>query len=182
MAFAADSKRIKPNYQIYRWTIRMYGVSAAIGIRRVLDSNTRTYSLLLLLQKIANNPQAITRKSYVASFPKGSRDLGEGGFDRLAGEGAIHLPKSIVEADLRELEQTRARILPDVDKLIAHKERLKFGLPKHRRATFQHLHDAISLLDRMTCRYRLILKRVGNNTLLPGNLDEFNAEIAAVWR
>ena len=79
---------VKSTNEVYQWAMRVYATHAAIGIRRLLDKNDKTYSLFLLLSKIEKNPQVITRRSFVFRYSPSQRDMGMGDFDNIAGPSA----------------------------------------------------------------------------------------------
>ena len=92
---ALEDSQIRPSNRFYHWIIRSYGTHVAMGVRRQLDMDRHTYSLRLLISKIATNPQVITRRSFVHSYPPYMKQHGiaDEDFDDIAGEGSVALPK-----------------------------------------------------------------------------------------
>lgn len=178
MLTAAAAKQIPAGNLVYQWTIRAYGVSAAVGVRRVLESGKTTYSLGLLLERIANNPQVLTRASFLRAYPKAIRHLGEADFDLLAGEGEAHFPAATARRDLKQLRENARRITRLVNRAIAHRDRKR---RRWRNPTYQEIHDMIAQLDEICCKYRLLLLQIGNKSLLPGNIDDFVSHCELVW-
>jgi hypothetical protein len=188
METVSRTKRIKPSNRFYRWTGGVYGVFAAMGIRRHLEVDSRVYSLSLLLKKIQNNPQALTRKWFAGQYGKGDFAMrGEMDFDRLFGmdaQGNPHqsVPQSFIDADVAELQALNDRTWRVFNRLIAHKERLRFGIPKKYRLTYQHVHDGVALLDKIACRWIYVLEQRDRKTLLPsGDGIDYQADVDEVW-
>jgi hypothetical protein len=170
---------IKDTNEVYKWSMRVYATHAAIGIRRLLDKDNKTYSLVLLLSNIEKNPQIITRRSFVFQYPTHLRDMGMKDFDNIAGLNAISLPRHIVKADLDKLDTISNKIRPMVDKVMAHRERKPKRLPELR---WGGLHDAIEQIAKMCARYQLILNQEASASLLP-NITASNVDndVAIVW-
>lgn len=170
---------IKPSNEVYRWAMRVYATHAAIGIRRLLDKNDKTYSLFLLLSKIEKNPQVITRRSFVFRYSPSQRDMDMGDFDNIAGPGASSLPRHIVRADLDKLETISIKIRPIVNKVIAHRERKPKRLS---RPTWDELHNAIEQIAQIYARYELILNQDGMTSMLPSiNASNTDHDVTIVW-
>jgi hypothetical protein len=170
---------VKPTNEVYRWAMRVYSTHAAIGIRRLLDKDIKTYSLLLLLSKIEKNPQVITRRSYVLQYPSHLRDIGIKDFDNIAGPNSISLPRHIVQADLVKLVTISNEIRPIVDKVMAHRERNPKRIPKLR---WGELHNAIEQIAKMCARYQLILNQEGSASMLQSiNASNTDHDVTIVW-
>jgi len=179
MGAAQKGNVIEPTNEVYQWAMRIYASHAAIGVRRLLDKNDRTYSLLLLLAKIEKNPQIITRRSFVLRYSPSDRDIAMSDFDHLAGSGVKSLPHNVVRADLDKLFAISYRIRAIVNKVIAHHQRKARGLPK---ITWQEIHDAIEQIAQMCDRYHRILNQVGTISMLPSiNTSNTDRDVDIVW-
>jgi hypothetical protein len=178
MEVAARDGVVDPGNQAYQWAMRVYATHLAVGIRRLVDSSDKTYSLLCLVQSISMNPQVITRASFVRRYPPYSKHLGNAEFDSIAGKGESSLPRGLVEVDLHQLRALASRIRPFVDKVVAHRERRPRGA---RRLTWREKHQAIEELDRICVKYTAILNQAGMRTMLPLNLHAYDMDIQTVW-
>jgi len=177
MGVAERDKIIKPTNEIYKWVQKIYGTDAAISVRCILDEDKRTYSLMLLLRKIVQNPQVITRRSFVYKYSE--KFLGQKDFDNLTSIGINSLPRKVVEQDLYKLEKIASRIRPIVNKVIAHRERKPKGLTK---ITWNELHYAIKEIEKMCIRYSLILNQKGIDTMLPSiNASRCRSDASIIW-
>lgn len=179
MESAKKGNVIKSSNEVYRWAMRVYTSHAAIGIRRLLDKNDKTYSLFLLLSKIEKNPQVITRRSFVLRYSPSQRDMAMSDFDDIAGSCVKSLPRDVVHADLDKLLIISDRIRPIVNKVIAHRERKPKRLTK---PTWHELHNAIDKIAQMCARYDLILNQVGTISMLPSiNASNTDQDVDIVW-
>ena len=179
MEAAQKGNVIEPANEVYRWAMRVYASHAAIGVRRILDRDDRTYSILLLLSKIEKNPQVITRRSSILRYPPSERDIAMSNFDDLAGQGVKSLPLNIVRADLEKLVTISDRIRPIVNKVIAHHQRKPRGLTK---PTWQEMHEAIDQIAQMCDRYHRILNQFGTISMLPSiNASNSDRDVDIVW-
>lgn len=159
-----EERPFGPGNVVYRWILRSYATHLALGIRRLLDKDNRTYSLFHLIHSISRNPQVISRRSFVGSYGAAIRHLGEADFDALAGRGSHFLPEEVPLTDLLSLEQHRRRLAPVIDRVIAHRERARGPLPKR---SWREFHAAVAEVDRICTRYRLVLHQEGTSTMRP---------------
>jgi hypothetical protein len=154
-----------------------YGYNTAVAIRRLLDRNRRTYSLIVLLREMAASHELLTRRSYVLRYHRGSGgalplSIAHRVFDDYAGPGRLWVPRSVVTADLRTLDAIAKRTRPIVDKVIAHRDRRRGRLGAR---TVDDLGKSISVLERTCIRYQLLLLQVAPNKMLP-SLNAGDAE------
>lgn len=167
-----------PQNGMYRWIRRTYATHGCMGVRRLLDKDRRTYSLLVLVGEIVDNSQFISRKSFVHQYPSFMRDHAHMDFDKLAGVGNPVIPREnlIVDRELL-LEQSR-KLKSDIDKRVAHSDR---DGALYRRALWSDLHDVVVIIERIACRYDLILRQSGNDSLLPGDIQKYQDDWEAMW-
>ncbi len=177
MDAAKQGGHIAPSNEVYQLFIRMYAVHASIGVRRVLDRGKKTYSLIVLLEKIAANPQLLSRTSFVSCYGK-LRDLGEKDYDSLAGTNATHLPPTFATDLIARLKAAERNLAPVTDKEIAHRERKKWI---GRRGSYAELHAALKEIDAVACRLNFLLNQDGRNSLRAGNITEFQEDCWVVW-
>lgn len=178
MDVARASKRIEARNHVYQLYRRMYATHASVALRRLVDKSARAYSLRLLLAQIERHSELISRTWFVHSYPRFLRSFAEQSFNTLAGDRAKFLPRRVVRKDLRNLERQTKRIKTFVDKFIAHRDR-RPGLGTH--STYQHLHDSISAVDRLCCRYKFVLWQTGLETHLPGAIRAKRVDCEEVW-
>jgi hypothetical protein len=170
---------IKPSNEVYKWVIRTYISHSTVGIRRLLDMDKRTYSLLLLLNEIENKSNIITRDFFIKSYPRRLRELAIIDFNNIAGSSENYLPQKIVRKDLIKLWSISNIIKPIVNKVIAHRERKSKSLLK---ISFKNIHKSITTISDMCIRYNLILNQEGTDSLLPViNASNADYDVKLVW-
>ncbi|MFC1632180.1 hypothetical protein ACFL1I_00895 [Candidatus Omnitrophota bacterium] len=165
MEIINTSQKYINNTLVINWVKRNYATHVAMGIRRLIDKDNRTYSLFHLMQSIAKNPQIITRRSYVRRYPKHIKRFGQEDFNSLVGAGNDALPKKNVIADLNKFEKNTKRIGTTVDTIFAHSQRKLKGKKKIK---WHEIHRAVEGLDKLCIRYSSILNQDANvSSLLP---------------
>lgn len=174
------SGRITHRSHVYQWLMRTNATHLAMGVRRLLDRQPKTYSLLHVVRSIHAMPQVITRRSFVGRYSRATKELGEADFDNLAGDGVDHLPQSVVASDLRSLEDLASDVRPVVDKVIAHSERIRGRVAG---VTWNTLHEAVRVLDQMAVRYDLILRQNGwaGNSVAPADMFDLDGDLDHAW-
>ena len=139
---------------VHDWISRCYGTTAVVGVRRLTDKRTDSVSLVRLLSEIREHPDAITRESHVCRYQPRLRGAGSHWFDEFAGAGRNTLPRSVPARHLRDLRQAEHRIRRVVDTQIAHLDQEN---RQRKPVTFQEVHDAIDIMDRIVVSYNLLL-------------------------
>ncbi len=108
------------------WVLANHGRSVMLQVRRLVDTDKRTYSLRRLLGSIAEHHDLITRRAFVLSYPRHHRDIAAARWrqhtDAANGDS---LPKSVPIQDLEALERASAKICNIVNKDIAHLDRVR---------------------------------------------------------
>lgn len=179
MKVANDTNKYDSCRNIYRWTMRCYQTHVALGIRRIIDTDKRTYSLLILLREIEQNPNVITRRSFLSKYSSNTKCLGETEFDRIAGPGQSALSSRAVTNDLLKIEAIARDLRPIVDKVIAHRER-KYRIL--RRVTWNTIHKSISDIEDICKCYSLILNQVTMISMLPSiSASDASNEVKSIW-
>ncbi len=118
---------------VHRWMLDNYADSILLGLRRTLDQNSRSFSLVKLLEELAKQHSVLTFDRYIEL-------IGDSG----TSEKSI-LPKlfwSRFSADGRNLDQTRIRadikrlladhriVLTYIDRVVAHRQDIALGDPR----------------------------------------------------
>jgi hypothetical protein len=98
-----------------------YAEAQAVCVRRLVDTRKGTVSLVRLVNEMAQNATVLTRDRYVSNYDRsGTRPLGERDFDGLAGERAVHMPKSRLIALRNQIQTAGQTVKEYVDERIAH--------------------------------------------------------------
>jgi len=133
----------------------------------MVDRDSRSASLYILLKDIKENPEILSRERYTGLF----KDTGFANdyfyineqFDRLVGKGKNYIDPDDVDKDIQSLEKIRANeLITYVNKTIAHLDKKKIEkVPR-----IKDLDDSIDLLEELVQKYYGIFY-AGGISLLP---------------
>jgi len=144
---------------LYNWIKNCYIEAGSVAVRRQLDRDSRTISLMNVLRKLDINATDFTKEGFqrkIAFSPDSHfhkpylwREAGDE-FDALFGNGGPHLHNNIVQADIGLLDTEGAAIREQVNKEIAHTDRKGMKRPKTTGTIFE---ECIKHLDEITVKY-----------------------------
>ncbi|MBL8514624.1 MAG: hypothetical protein JNJ55_11595 [Betaproteobacteria bacterium] len=160
---AKDNKQILESGSFFDWMCRNYVVAQTVGLRSFMDQSKDSHSLWRMLFEILENPGVINRAVHVRMYrgaPMGE-ELGHRSFDAVAGKNVKQLSQNAVRADLRRLEDASERVRRFVNKRIAH--RTSPGEIR-RMPKFEEVDAALDVLDKIFCKYNLLLRAQGMST------------------
>jgi hypothetical protein len=164
-----DNPAARRNGFLAVWLMRIHAQYAHIAIRRLTDWDKRTYSLRRFLIDVRDHCHALTRNSFVAQYPPAMRDIAPEDFDRLVGKHRGHLPRRVVQRDIRKLDRIDSKLGDVTNKIVAHLERN----PKiTRHPLWRDVHHAIATLEKLCLKYQLLLRTSCPSTLVPVNAEE----------
>lgn len=148
----------------HNWIVDNYVTFVAMAVRRQLDTDKDSISLVRLLTDIKNNPKSLTREAHVAFYIALPMDIGRAHGNRCftenAGSGDF-IDSAIVEADLIKLREASKKIGQLATRKIAHKSTKT--IPS---MTFNEVDECIEVIKTITRRYILLL-RAADNILEP---------------
>lgn len=121
------------------WMAYCYADSMAVGLRRLVDSDERTFSLYRLLQEIKARAGDFTRQWYVESHPMDMRRKADRWFSELVGGAADRLSRAIVETKQKDLADSFQIVKGFVDQFVAHTDIHPTAQP----ATFSDIRQAV---------------------------------------
>jgi hypothetical protein len=192
MAIAAANAEVdKIGGDVLEWIQKMHAHSAAVAVRKQIDKDTDSVSLLGLLQDIAPSAHVLTREDYLSRGGPTRNPATERGrdeldswrhamgqrFDQLAGVGATGLTEAAVREDLARLETVAAQVRDFVRKTIAHRDRKwKLSPP-----TWAELNSAIDTLERLVGRYNELLETGHSSLLVPTWQYDWKAVFRIPW-
>ena len=160
---AKENPKIMNPHSFFDWMCRNYIVSQTVGVRSFVDQSRDSRSLWRMLYEMLENPEAIDRATHVKMYvntPIGP-ELGHMTFNNVVGKGRPFLGPRAIRADLRSLEDASERVKRFVNKRVAHKT--SSGeirrLPK-----FDELDAALDKIDKIFCKYNLLLTGEGYST------------------
>ncbi len=125
----------------------MYAQAQVLAVRRLVDPDGRTRSLVLLVNAMADDPEVLSRKRYLAQYEgegdRGGRELGERDFDAIAGTGAAHVPADLLEEIAEDLRDAGKQVKRYADGAVAHFDRE----PEESSLKWAELNDAIERIS-----------------------------------
>ena len=151
--------------------------SQGLGVRRQVEVRGDAVSLGRLLDRIAKNPQVVTRERYLARLYPNTADLGNEFFDELVGSGAEVLDAAMPTAHLDALETETEDVREWVNKELAHYDRRTGQFSE--RLTFGDVHRGIDLLfETMNYYQQLLLGRTVAGTI---DMPAWEAVFRVAW-
>ncbi|MGK7345579.1 MAG: hypothetical protein ACNS63_07200 [Candidatus Nitrospinota bacterium M3_3B_026] len=155
----SNSKLKADPANFHKWIVKNYGISIAVGIRRQIDSDSRSISLKNFLQDVKKNLYCITRDQFLIGNKANQRSndkIRNRYFDKLAGKGKKFVDSDIIQKDLCALSEKSKIIRKFVNKKVAHLDRghakLK-NLP-----TYDDLDDTLDLMEKTFNKYRTLIQ------------------------
>lgn len=175
--------KANPKLQIpssfYEWMGVSYAASIAVGIRRQLDTDSRSVSLARLLMEMRQRPGIITRRRF-RSFYRGhpvAEQFSNRDFDRLAGRGKDHVGIGIFKGDLSRLKQAGRRLRRFVNKRVAHFDQRKFKNPP----TYKEVDQCLEVMETLLKKYVLMLRAEAHMNILPTWQYDWKAIFRVPW-
>ncbi len=177
-----------------------------MGVRRQLDKRADSVSLRRLLGEMAQKPQILSRQRHVIAYavklmgggdtapsappPDGevqggayaltrseAEHIANESFDKYADRGNPHMPPSVIQQDLADLEKQGNTVKTFATKKVAHlDENPPAALP-----TFDELDACVDFLERLVLKYELILKTSASCSLLPTRQYDWKAIFYEPW-
>ena len=156
-----NNKLIQKPSSFYEFLAKSYVALIVMGIRRQIKIDKDSISFARLLAEIVENPQVITRETFVAMYTNKSR--GNRDFDQFTEEGKNYVNPNIIREDLEKL-RVNGKIFEDyADKKIAHNDKRK---PK-KIPTYKETDLYINGLGNLLKRYVLLFRAEGLMQVLP---------------
>lgn len=149
------------------------------GIRRQVKVDARSISIARLLSEIAEQPEKVSRKGYCDLYCDSvASQFASRHFDKIAGLGRPHYPKARAVSDLRALRERVRACEAFADRRIAHRDtREPSVVPK-----FVDVTRSIRHLDRLWCKYNLLLTAANYRTLMPTFQDDWSEIFECAWK
>ena len=158
-----NNPTLKQTNSFFSWMISAYISDITIRIRRLVDEDGKVKSFVNFLKDLKNDPSIRSREHHVQFFKDKyiSEDIGNEGFDILAGKDASEFRIDLIQADIVDLKDKCKKTVVFTHNFIAHSSvnvidqsgTIKIPIP-----TFTDLNVAISLLDTLLRKYFLLLK------------------------
>jgi hypothetical protein len=163
-AMIAANTNLQVPSVFYDWMNRAYVADMAVAIRRQTDKDTRSMSLLRLIQDVMDHPEIISRRRFVGLYGSGRmRTLGHRDFERFAKKGTDQINPAVIRKHERELLAAERKLRRFVNKHVAHRSRF----PMRHLPTYGDLDTCLDLLERLLKDYKLLLEADGLSRVVP---------------
>jgi len=177
---AKENQNILNPGAFFDWMCRNYIVSIAVGARRFTDQHHKSRSLWRMLYQILENPGVINRSAHITLYTGISKEMNMGNltFDNVVGEDKKYLMQNQIRADLRKIEDANERVRKFVNKKIAH-----HASPKsiRRLPTFNELDFGLDTIDKILCKYTLLLTAVSPDSMHATRQDPWTEVLKEAW-
>jgi hypothetical protein len=169
------------NRTLFDW----FTASAASGIRRQLKDK-QSISLMRFLGIVREHPGLVSREHYVRMFgtplSRETRATANREFDRYSGRrgpSKAHIRRALVSGHIRALGgPSFCRIEEWVDRHVAHMDSQGMRLSAPR---LRELSSCLRTLDRILCRYHLLLQGYGQTTVRATIQDDWTDIFTFAW-
>lgn len=168
-----------PPSGLFDFIVSNYLESASVGVRRLVDTDNRTNSLMRLLLRIRDHPELLTRRRYIDTrgWITNIEDYESEQFDQFVGEpGHLHVPRQCIQDDIDHLKEASSLVKQYVDKQIAHMDKT----PPDKLPTYGDLHDAIGEIETVFKRWYVFL-RACDISVLPIQIYNWFAPLMVPW-
>lgn len=162
----------------FHWLSTNYIVAMTIGARKFVDQSRDSHSLWRMLFEILEHPGAITRQSHTSFYRDTPPGLGNLSFSNVAGTRGKHLSQQRVRSDLWAIENASIRIRRFVNKRVAH---LTAKGQLRRAPNFNELDTALDTIDRILCKYNLLLRAQGMSSAKATRQYDWTEVLSIPW-
>jgi len=177
MAMVDANSALQVPSAFYGWMRIAYINDMTVAIRRLVDWNKRSISFVKLIEEIADHPEVITRRRFVARYQGWLRGAGHRDFELFASPAAKRIHRRVIERHRRELVVAQRRLRQFVNRHAAHRDRT----PMRRLPTYAELDDCIDLLGRLAKDYSLLLEQAALIEVVPIIQGDWKAPFRVPW-
>jgi AbiU2 len=148
----------------YDWMRLAYVTDMTAAIRRLVDWDRRSISLVRLIEEIADHPEVISRRRFVSLY-RGAlpRRLAQGDFERFARPGAETIDPRVIQRHRRDLLAAHRRLRMFVNKHVAHRARH----PMRHLPVYSDLDKCVDVLEQLAKEYSRLLEAVALARVVP---------------
>ena len=179
---AKENRQILDHGAFFDWMCTNYIAAVTIGVRSFTDQSRDVHSLWKLLYEALEHPGVFSRRAHQALYRSTPAmpdfDPANRTFDNVAGPGRKALPQSRIRKDMRELEDSTERVRRFANKRIAH--RTAAGQLR-RPPRFDELDNAMDTLDKIFCRYYLLLTAGGMQSASATRQYDWTEALHEAW-
>jgi hypothetical protein len=164
--------------EFYNWMRRAYVAEMTAAIRRLVDWDSRSISLVRLMEEIADHPEVISRRRYAGSYRSSLLAvLRSHAFDRLAGPDGRQIDRRLIQKGRRNLLAAQRRLRVFVNKHVAHRARY----PMRRLPAFDDLDACVDLLETIAEEYHLLMEGKALSPVVPVIQYDWKRPFRIAW-
>ncbi len=179
---AKENPKILKEGTFFNWMCNNYIAAATLEVRSFTDQHNDVRSLWRLLYEILEHPKVINRRCHRTLYkgmPKDLHfDMANSTFNNVAGVHREFLTQNSIRKDLRELEDCSERVRKFANKRIAH--RTSAGEIR-RHPNFNELDKAMDTIDRIFCKYNLLLTAQGMSSTFATRQYDWMETLHEAW-
>jgi len=175
-----SNTKIQSPFTLHKWIIDNYVAKVITCIIRLTDNHRGTISLYWLIKGIENNPDVITRDYFISQWhddPTKENGTASQTFDMFAKVDEQCVDSEKLNSDIQKLKEETDIIKTFRDKWIAHldeKQKIE-QIP-----SFGDIDNALDVIDKVWCRYYLLLTCSWVRTSKPG-IGDWEAPLRHRW-
>lgn len=162
----------------FHWLSTNYIIAMTMGARRFVDQSKNSHSLWRMLFEILEHPGVISRRSHTSFYRNTPPGFGNTSFSNIAYTKGRYLPQQRVRSDLRAIENASVRIRRFVNKRVAH---LAAEGQLRRAPNFNELDSAFDTIDRILCKYNLLLRGQGMSSAKATRQYDWTEVLTTAW-
>lgn len=147
------NQQILTSNHFYSWMDHTYTTTMIVGIRRLVDTDTRSISFVTFLSDIKSDPHVLSRSTYKDLYKTVRSEVPERyqdeNFDQLAGAGASHVDPADVAQELKKLQAITGKLKKYTNKRVAHYDSKAPPLGP----SYREIDEAFDVLNNLLLRY-----------------------------
>jgi hypothetical protein len=148
-----SNQQILTSNHFYSWMDHTYTTTMIMGIRRLVDHDSRSISFVTFLSDIRDNPHILSRSTYKGLYESMCSQLPESyrdeQFDELVGTGLDHVDPAIVEQELEKLRIITCKLKKYANKRVAHYDNNSPPLGP----SYEEINEAFNILRELLLKY-----------------------------
>lgn len=168
----------------YQWMASTFVHSTVLAVRRQIDSDQKSLSLMRFLLELQKYPELISRSYHetLYSRPEYSVDRARSAarhtYDKFVGQDAQVLDVSTVQNEIQRLKASSEKIHHYADRVVAHYDSrgLNQDTPK-----FNDVTECLKVIEELVLRYILLLKGAWQDSLLPTFQYDWKSIFRLTW-
>jgi hypothetical protein len=154
----------------YDWMGSTFVHSTTLAVRRQVDQDKNSVSLLRFLMELQKFPDLISREYHRSLYERPDYDkkfadsMARHTYDRHVGVGDANLNTGALQQEIDSLIDASQKLHHYADRLVAHYDTRGLERPTPK---FEDLTSCLATLEKLVLRYLLLLKGAGQEKLLP---------------